>query len=81
MVRNRIRKCKECGIIYKGLVCPNCSHKWDTSSKLAKVTCPSCNLKIPNPNFKKKENEKQFLKKIKGLGKNESVVFDESTTS
>ena len=30
--------------------CPHCNHEWETKSKLVMVTCPSCNLKVPNPN-------------------------------
>lgn len=33
--------------------CPNCDHEQETKSSLMKVTCSSCNLKIPNPNYKK----------------------------
>lgn len=32
----------------KLIKCPNCNYEWKTKSKLVKVTCPSCNLKIPN---------------------------------
>ncbi len=33
--------------------CDKCNHKWNTSSKLKTVTCPSCQLKINNPYFNK----------------------------
>ncbi len=36
--------------------CPNCNYEWETKSELKKVCCPSCQLKIPNPNFEKDEN-------------------------
>jgi len=37
------------------LICPHCKHEWETNSKLKLVTCSSCGLKIPNPNFKEEE--------------------------
>ena len=42
--------------------CPKCKHKWETKSTLSKVTCPSCQLKIPNPNYESEEIRKTYLK-------------------
>ncbi len=64
-MKMKTKRCKECGIIYKRLVCPNCNHQWDTKSKLSKVTCPSCNLKIPNPNYMKEDNKQNAKKNSK----------------
>ena len=35
--------------------CSKCNHTWETNSKLKLVTCPSCNIKVPNLNFSKDE--------------------------
>ena len=37
----------------KFIKCPKCTYQWRTTATLQKTNCPSCNIKIPNPHFKK----------------------------
>lgn len=39
------------------IVCLNCGYSWKTKSELLMITCPSCQLKVKNPNKSRKENE------------------------
>jgi len=32
--------------------CHRCGYEWETKSKLAFVSCPSCMVKVKNPNAK-----------------------------
>lgn len=50
------------------LKCPKCLYEWNTESKLVKVTCPSCNIKIPNPNSKGFKSKKEVDQKEQKKG-------------
>jgi len=39
------------------LKCLKCEYEWETTSRLEKVTCPSCGLKV--------KNKKEIIKTIK----------------
>ncbi len=39
--------------------CSKCNYEWETHSELMNISCPSCQSKVPNPNFKKQLNKKR----------------------
>ena len=46
-------------MVISNMKCAKCEHEWETKSKLKLVTCPSCNLKVPNIKDDKKEDTKK----------------------
>jgi len=47
--------------------CRKCGYQWHTTSKLKKVTCPSCNQKTPNTALRQRHPVKQFIQQKRGI--------------
>jgi len=47
--------------------CRKCGYQWHTTSKLKKVTCPSCNQKTPNTALRRRHPVNQFIQQKRGI--------------